>query len=294
MLDASHGAVIPTNADGGIGVHARGVSHNFNGVNVIAHADVQVKAGGFLAIVGDSGGGKTTLLRLIGGLIAPTRGEIVFTSSGQQKANAGASESLRGASDQSLRAVAQSGDISFCFQEGRLLPWRNVLDNVALPLELDGASAQERRGTASEMLAKMQLSDSEHKMPAQLSGGMRMRVAMARALVTRPKLLLLDEPFGALDEVTRLALDEELRQLWQQTGTTAILVTHSIQEAVSLAQEVVVMRGKPGRTLPVIAIDLPKVAAHRTTMKFVSLCERVYEQMTLQTNEVAGVAGVAR
>jgi NitT/TauT family transport system ATP-binding protein len=138
------------------------------------------------------------------------------------------------------------------------------------------------------MLAKMQLSDSENKMPAQLSGGMRMRVAMARALVTRPKLLLLDEPFGALDEVTRLALDEELRQLWLDTATTAILVTHSIQEAVSLAQEVVVMRGKPGRTLPAIAIDLPKDKSHRTSMEFVALCGRIYEQMTLQTEEVAG------
>jgi len=170
-----------------------------------------------------------------------------------------------------------------------LLPWRNVLQNVALPLELNGVSAQERHTAAREMLAKMQLSDSEHKMPAQLSGGMRMRVAMARALVTRPKLLLLDEPFGALDEVTRLALDEELRQLWQQTGTTAILVTHSIQEAVSLAQQVVVMRGKPGRTLPAIVIDVPKDAAHRTSMPFVALCERVYQQMTLQTNEVVEV-----
>ena len=165
-----------------------------------------------------------------------------------------------------------------------------MLDNVALPLELNGVLTHERRAAAREMLAKMQLSDSEHKMPAQLSGGMRMRVAMARALVTRPKLLLLDEPFGALDEVTRLALDEELRQLWLDTGTTAILVTHSIQEAVSLAQQVVVMRGKPGRTMQSIAIDLPKDAAHRTSMQFVSLCERVYQQMTLQRKEVAGVA----
>jgi NitT/TauT family transport system ATP-binding protein len=239
-----------------------------------------------LAIVGDSGGGKTTLLRLIGGLLAPTRGEIVFTASGEMKAG----ESARGTSSQSTQAVAQTSSISFCFQEGRLLPWRNVLDNVALPLELNGVLAHERRAAAREMLAKMQLSDSENKMPAQLSGGMRMRVAMARALVTRPKLLLLDEPFGALDEVTRLALDEELRQLWLDTGTTAILVTHSIQEAVSLAQQVVVMRGKPGRTMQSIAIDLPKDAAHRTSMQFVSLCERVYQQMTLQSKEVAGVA----
>jgi NitT/TauT family transport system ATP-binding protein len=201
-----------------------------------------------------------------------------------------AGESARGTSSQSMQAVAQTSSISFCFQEGRLLPWRNVLDNVALPLELNGVLAHERRSAAREMLAKMQLSDSENKMPAQLSGGMRMRVAMARALVTRPKLLLLDEPFGALDEVTRLALDEELRQLWLDTGTTAILVTHSIQEAVSLAQQVVVMRGKPGRTMQSIAIDLPKDAAHRTSMQFVSLCERVYQQMTLQSKEVAGVA----
>ena len=286
MRNASHDTVRNANVQGGLGVHVRGVSHIFDGLQVIQQADLQVEPGGFLAIVGDSGGGKTTLLRLIGGLLAPTRGEIVFTASGEMKAG----ESARGISSQSTQAVAQTSSISFCFQEGRLLPWRNVLDNVALPLELNGVLAHERRSAAREMLAKMQLSDSENKMPAQLSGGMRMRVAMARALVTRPKLLLLDEPFGALDEVTRLALDEELRQLWLDTGTTAILVTHSIQEAVSLAQQVVVMRGKPGRTMQSIAIDLPKDAAHRTSMQFVSLCERVYQQMTLQSKEVAGVA----
>ena len=286
MRNASHDTVRNANVQGGLGVHVRGVSHIFDGMQVIQQADLQVEPGGFLAIVGDSGGGKTTLLRLIGGLLAPTRGEIVFTASGEMKAG----ESARGTSSQSMQAVAQTSSISFCFQEGRLLPWRNVLDNVALPLELNGVLAHERRSAAREMLAKMQLSDSENKMPAQLSGGMRMRVAMARALVTRPKLLLLDEPFGALDEVTRLALDEELRQLWLDTGTTAILVTHSIQEAVSLAQQVVVMRGKPGRTMQSIAIDLPKDPAHRTNMQFVSLCERVYQQMTLQSKEVAGVA----
>lgn len=283
MRNASHDTLRNVNLQGGLGVHVRGVSHIFDGLQVIQQADLQVEPGGFLAIVGDSGGGKTTLLRLIGGLLAPTRGEIVFTASGEMKAG----ESARGTSSQSTQAVAQTSSISFCFQEGRLLPWRNVLDNVALPLELNGVLAHERRSAAREMLAKMQLSDSENKMPAQLSGGMRMRVAMARALVTRPKLLLLDEPFGALDEVTRLALDEELRQLWLDTATTAILVTHSIQEAVSLAQEVVVMRGKPGRTLPAIAIDLPKDRSHRTSMQFVALCGRVYEQMTLQTEEVA-------
>ena len=284
MRNASQDTVRNVNLQGGLGVHVRGVSHIFDGLQVIQQADLQVEPGGFLAIVGDSGGGKTTLLRLIGGLLAPTRGEIVFTASGEMKAG----ESARGTSSQSTQAVAQTSSISFCFQEGRLLPWRNVLDNVALPLELNGVLTHERRAAACEMLAKMQLSDSENKMPAQLSGGMRMRVAMARALVTRPKLLLLDEPFGALDEVTRLALDEELRQLWLDTATTAILVTHSIQEAVSLAQEVVVMRGKPGRTLPAIVIDVPKDAAHRTSMEFVALCGRVYEQMTLQTEEVAG------
>ncbi len=290
MRNASHDTATSANVQGGLGVHVRGVSHKFDGVHVIEHADVQVKPGGFLAIVGDSGGGKTTLLRLIGGLIAPSGGEIIFSAGGQQASSANAFESMRAANAQLTAADTRGSDISFCFQEGRLLPWRNVLDNVALPMELRGSPAQERRAAARDMLAKMQLSNSENKMPAQLSGGMRMRVAMARALVTRPKLLLLDEPFGALDEVTRLALDEELRQLWLDTGTTAILVTHSIQEAVSLAQQVVVMRGKPGRTMQSIAIDLPKDAAHRTNMQFVSLCERVYQQMTLQSAEVAGVA----
>ncbi len=272
---------------GAIGVVARAVRHSFNGLNVIAHADVQVKPGGFLAIVGDSGGGKTTLLRLIGGLIEPTSGQILLSANDQSKQSNSYSQSGHVAPVATLNmgTISPGSDISFCFQEGRLLPWRNVLDNVALPLEMHGVRPQERRAAASAMLAKMQLSDSEHKMPAQLSGGMRMRVAMARALVTRPKLLLLDEPFGALDEVTRLALDEELRQLWQRTGTTTILVAHSIQEAVSLAKEVLVMRGKPGRTLPTIAIDLPTGAVQRNSMQFVSLCQDVYQQMTAQTTQ---------
>ena len=265
-------------------VEISGLRFGYGDRPLLTDITLAIPRGNVAGIMGASGCGKSTLLRLIGGLIAPSSGEIVFTAGGESE-----SQSDHAPRGQSALAAAQSNAISFCFQEGRLLPWRNVLQNVALPLELNGVSAQERHTAAREMLAKMQLSDSEHKMPAQLSGGMRMRVAMARALVTRPKLLLLDEPFGALDEVTRLALDEELRQLWQQTGTTAILVTHSIQEAVSLAQQVVVMRGKPGRTLPAIVIDVPKDAAHRTSMPFVALCERVYQQMTMQTNEVVEV-----
>ncbi|MCE9618492.1 MAG: ABC transporter ATP-binding protein [Planctomycetes bacterium] len=254
----------------GLGVKVRAVAHAFDGAASIEHADFAVSPGGFLAIVGDSGGGKTTLLRLIGGLLGATSGTIEYVDG------------------QGGRVSPGVRDISFCFQEGRLLPWRNVLDNVALPLELAGASASERRGAAREMLATMRLADAECKMPAQLSGGMRMRVAMARALVTHPKLLLLDEPFGALDEVTRLALDEELRRLWRQSGTTAILVTHSIQEAVSLAQMVVVMKGKPGRTLPPTPIRLSMTEGWRTSMEFVSLCQNVYQQMTRNCGEPVG------
>jgi NitT/TauT family transport system ATP-binding protein len=138
------------------------------------------------------------------------------------------------------------------------------------------------------MLERMRLADASGRMPGQLSGGMRMRVAMARALITRPRLLLLDEPFGALDEVTRLALDEELREIWRSSGATAVLVTHSIQEAVALAQSVVVMQGRPGRSCSAIPIRLPAKENVRATMEFVSLCDEVHRRMTGRAVESAG------
>jgi len=239
-------------------VSVRGVSVRFGAAEALASASIDVAPGEFVAIVGDSGGGKTTLLRAIGGLLPVAAGAIGFAEAGG--------------------AVMRPGprDIGFCFQEGRLLPWRSVLANVALPLELEGVPREERLRAAASMLDRMRLGGVERRMPAELSGGMRMRVAMARALVTRPRLLLLDEPFGALDEVTRQALDDELLALVRASGATAILVTHSIQEAVALADRVLVLRGRPGVSQPPIAVPLAaRDEAARLSVGFASLCAQV-------------------
>jgi len=243
---------------GGLGVQVQQAGVRLGGVAALGSASVCVASGEMLVVVGDSGGGKTTLLRAIGGLVPLSTGSIRFTQADGSAVSPG------------------PRDIGFCFQEGRLLPWRSVLANVALPLELEGVTRGERLDAARAMLERMRLEGVERRMPAQLSGGMRMRVAMARALVTRPRLLLLDEPFGALDEVTRLALDEELRGLVAATGATALLVTHSIQEAVSLADRVLVLRGRPGVSQVPIPISLPsRDEDGRMSLEFASLCALV-------------------
>lgn len=187
--------------------------------------------GSFTALVGPSGCGKTTLLRLMGGLEPLDSGDL-------QRAE---------------------GAISFCFQEPRLLPWRSVLDNVALPLELQGIPRASRAERAHEALLRVQLGDAANRYPHELSGGMKMRAAIARALVASPSLLLLDEPFGALDEVTRQDLDAELRALWERERFTAVVVTHSLPEAVFLAERVVVFSPRPAR----IVADLATPTAPR-------------------------------
>jgi len=207
------------------------VSKRFGERLVLSAVSLEVAPGGFVAVVGPSGCGKTTLLRIAGGLEAPSEGAATVGGDG--------------------------GGVSFCFQDARLLPWRTAEENVALPLELAGVGERERRARARAALADVQLGDRGDAMPAELSGGMRMRVALARALVTRPRLLLLDEPFGSLDEVTRHELDDALLSLWRASAATALLVTHSIAEAVYLAQEVVVLSRGPGRVVAQSDVDLP-------------------------------------
>ena len=255
---------------GGLGVQVREARVQFQGTDALAKASVHIQPGEFLSIVGDSGGGKTTLLRAIGGLLSLTSGSIAFTDG--------------------HGAAAQVGprDIGFCFQEGRLLPWRTVAANVALPLELEGVGKSERLDAAHEMLQRMRLVGVERKMPSQLSGGMRMRVAMARALVMRPRLLLLDEPFGALDEFTRMALDEELLSLARESGATCVLVTHSIQEAVLLADRVLVLRGRPGVSQTPISVSLPsRDEDGRMSLEFASLCAIVQRELRAGSERAA-------
>jgi NitT/TauT family transport system ATP-binding protein len=195
-----------------------------DGTRALAGASLTVPAGAITALVGPSGCGKTTLLRMMGGLDAPTSGAVSFAGGARPRA-------------------------AFAFQEPRLLPWRSVLSNVALPLELAGVPRGERRARAERILDRVQLAGAGRKLPGQLSGGMRMRASIARALVTEPELLLLDEPFGALDEITRQALDDLLLSLWGELGMTVVVVTHSIVEAAYLGRQVVVMAPAPGRVV---------------------------------------------
>ncbi len=187
---------------------------------VIEGIDLRIDAGEFVAILGPSGCGKSTLLRMIAHLSEPSAGRIVSDAQGQT---------------------------AFVFQDAHLLPWRNVLENAALPLELRGASRAERHDKVRAELQQVGLLEALDRYPAELSGGMRMRVSLARALVTEPRLLLLDEPFAALDEITRFHLDVQLRELWQRRGMTVIFVTHSISEAAFLANRAVVLSRRGGR-----------------------------------------------
>ncbi|MBL9119287.1 MAG: ABC transporter ATP-binding protein [Phycisphaerae bacterium] len=222
-------------ASASIGVTISDVTRRFGAVAAVERVSLSAEPGSFVALIGPSGCGKTTLLRMIGGLDRPDRGSIDFPG-------------MPGAEE----ARAES---SFCFQEPRLLPWRTALENVALPLEL---ARQDGRAAALAALDRVHLTDAALRRPHQLSGGMRMRVALARTLVTRPRLVLLDEPFSSLDEVTRQELGEELHALWRQDRFTAVLVTHSIPEAVYLATRCVVLSPRPARVLHVEEISLPR------------------------------------
>jgi NitT/TauT family transport system ATP-binding protein len=215
------------------------------GHEAVAGLDLHVAAGEFVALVGPSGCGKSTLLRLVAGLLRPTSGTVDVAPD----ADAGSGE------DGAVPAGDRSGPrTGFVFQEPRLLPWRTAADNVRLPLELAGTIGPQSDRSVADSLELVGLAPPDGgKFPRQLSGGMRMRVSLARALVLRPRLLLLDEPFGALDDILRQQLGEDLRRIWGEQRWTALFVTHNVSEAVFLAQRVVVMTRAPGR----IAADVP-------------------------------------
>jgi NitT/TauT family transport system ATP-binding protein len=224
-----------------------------NDVVAVENLSLDIEPGEFVAILGPSGCGKSTLLRIIAGLEKPSAGTVEIGP----------------------------GKIAYVFQDAHLLPWRNVLRNAALPLELMGVDRSKRLEAAGKSLTQVGLDDAATRYPFQLSGGMKMRVSLARALVTQPDILLLDEPFAALDEITRQKLDEQLRDLWLRHRMTVLFVTHSTAEATFLANRAVVLSKRPARVFSDLPIKLPeqRVMAVRSTVEFAQITRQIYEAL---------------
>ncbi|MGO7367296.1 ABC transporter ATP-binding protein [Rhizobium ruizarguesonis] len=224
-----------------------------NEITALSNVSVNIPEGAFVTMLGPSGCGKSTLLRCIADLVHINGGSV----------------SVLG---RSPREAREGRDFAFVFQDATLLPWRSVIDNVRLPIEV-GKHAAGSFADPAELLAMVGLKGRENALPHELSGGMRQRVAIARALVTRPRILLMDEPFGALDEITRDKLNEELLRLWQETGTTILFVTHSIPEAAFLGQHVLMLQAHPGRVKEFMKVDLPypRSLAMRDTVEFIQV-----------------------
>lgn len=227
---------------------ARNLSHSYangsGGLSALQGVSLSVPHEGFVCVVGPSGCGKTTLLRALSGLLIPSSGEVIFEGE---------------------RVHRPRRRIGFVFQEANLMPWRSTRENVRLPLEVQGAPPQEAEARVQELIDLVGLRGFEGARPQDLSGGMAQRVALARALVHQPELLLLDEPFGSLDALTRERMSAELMQIWRDSEVTVLMVTHSIQEAVLLADRVIVLSERPGTVVLDLPIDLPRPRALEMT-----------------------------
>ncbi len=233
-------------------------------VTALDRVSFSLARGGFLSLLGPSGCGKSTLLRVVADLVAPTAGRMT----------------VLGVTPEQARHERALG---FVFQDAALLPWRTVLQNVELPLEVGGRGRQLAKGapTPRELLKLVGLEGWEGSLPHELSGGMRQRVSIARALVSSPRILLMDEPFGALDEITRDRLNEELRRIWQETQTTILFVTHSVYESLFLGEQVLVLGANPGHVKALVTTELPRnrTLAIRETEPFVKAAASLRQQL---------------
>jgi NitT/TauT family transport system ATP-binding protein len=238
-----------------------GVRKTFaNGITALVDLDLEVRTGEFVSLLGPSGCGKSTALRIIAGLADPTAGRVEWPGS--------ASDDHR-------------AEVGFVFQEPTLMPWANAADNVWLPLRLRGVSRRAAADRINEGLAQVGLSEFGTAYPRELSGGMKMRVSIARALSLRPKLLLMDEPFAALDEITRFRLNDDLLRLQGEFGCTVVFVTHSVYESVYLSSRIVVMAARPGRVVAEVPVDLPRERSEsfRSTPLYADLCRQTSEAL---------------
>ncbi|MGV8996377.1 MAG: ABC transporter ATP-binding protein [Parvibaculaceae bacterium] len=241
-------------------IELNGISKTYDsGTVALQSVSTSIAQGSFVSLLGPSGCGKSTLLRIIAGLVAPTTGAVSWPSTGGAKPD----------------------DIGFVFQDATLMPWASVFDNVYLPFKLRGRSVKDVAPQIMDALTRVGLADFSKSFPRELSGGMKMRVSIARALVTRPPVLLMDEPFAALDEFTREKLDDDLLALWKSENWTVIFVTHSVYESVYLSQRVLVMGARPGRILHDMVIDEPhpRGRAFRATAAYGQRCAEISDAL---------------
>ena len=251
---AGLGARAPASARSGRLLELQGVSKTFSsGTVALENLNLAIARNEFLSLLGPSGCGKSTALRIIAGLGGVSTGRLVWPEGGHV------------------------GDIGFVFQEPTLMPWATVFDNVHLPLKLQGKGRRQVKDRVEEVLRMVGLQDFHGAYPRELSGGMKMRVSIARALVTKPKLLLMDEPFAALDEITRIRLNKDLLELWHGQGWTVVFVTHSVYESVFLSSRIAVMAARPGRIVSEIPIDTPypRDEAFRMSEPYNGYCREV-------------------
>jgi NitT/TauT family transport system ATP-binding protein len=246
-----------------LSVNLSGVSKTYDsGIAALGPVDLKVRKGEFVSLVGPSGCGKSTALRLIAGLSGPSAGHVQVSHHGD--------------------AEHPGQGIGFVFQEPTLMPWTSIWENVGLPLKIAGVPAVEARARIGEALERVGLADFAASYPRELSGGMKMRVSLARALVTDPDILLMDEPFAALDEITRFRLNNDLLALWRNLRKTVIFVTHSVFESVYLSQRVLVMTSRPGRIAAEISIATvePRGEEFRTSAAYADYCRKVSAALT--------------